>query len=77
MNKNKFIDVVKSKESCSPEFDLSERGQHRASQVSNEYKEVKNTRSRESELKAMLENDKLNKTPEKGPGSSQNIGTTA
>jgi hypothetical protein len=70
MNKNKFIDIVKSKESYSPEFELSERGQRRQNQMDNQYEEVQNTRSRDSELKAMRENDKLSKTPEKGPGGS-------
>jgi hypothetical protein len=64
MNKNRFIDIVKSKQTYIPEFELSERGQRRA----NQYEEVQNTRSRDSELKASRENNKLNKTPEKGPG---------
>ena len=65
MNKNRFIDIVKSKQTYIPEFELSERGQRRQ----NQYEEVQNIRSRDSELRATRENDKLNKTQEKGPGS--------
>jgi hypothetical protein len=55
MNKNKFIDIVKNKQTFIPEFELSERGQKRQNQMSNDYEEVQNTRNRESELRAMRE----------------------
>jgi hypothetical protein len=67
MNKNKFIDIVKSKQSYIPEFELSERGQRRQNQMDNDYEEVQNTRNSESELRAMREND-IKQTPEKGVG---------
>jgi hypothetical protein len=57
MNKNKFIDIVKSRESYSTEFELSERGQRRQDQMNNDYEEVQNTRNRESELRGMRQND--------------------
>jgi hypothetical protein len=67
MNKNKFIDIVKSRESYSTEFELSERGQRRQDQMNNDYEEVQNTRNRESELRGMRQND-VRQTPEKGVG---------
>jgi hypothetical protein len=67
MNKNKFIDIVKNKQTFIPEFELSERGQRRQDQMSNDYEEVQNTRNRESELRGMRENDRK-QTPEKGVG---------
>jgi hypothetical protein len=67
MNKNKFIDIVKSKQSYIPEFELSERGERRQNQMSNDYEEVQNTRNRESELRAMRQND-IRQTTEKGVG---------
>jgi hypothetical protein len=57
MNKNRFIEIVKSKESYSPEFELSERGQRRQNQMDTHYEEVQNTRNRESEVRAMREKD--------------------
>jgi hypothetical protein len=75
MNKNKFIDIVKSRESYSTEFELSERGQRRQDQMNNDYEEVQNTRNRESELRGMRQND-VRQTPEKGVGGKtlDNIG---
>jgi hypothetical protein len=75
MNKNKFIDIVKSKQSYIPEFELSERGQRRQDQMSNDYEEVQNTRNRESELRGMRHNDSK-QTPERGVGGRtlDNIG---
>jgi hypothetical protein len=67
MNKNKFIDIVKSKQTFIPEFDLSERGQRRQDQMSNDYEEVQNTRNRESELRGMRQND-VKRTDEKPIG---------
>jgi hypothetical protein len=66
-NKNKFIDIVKSKQSYIPEFELSERGQRRQDQMNNDYEEVVNTRNRESELRGMRQNDRR-QTQEKGVG---------
>jgi hypothetical protein len=67
MNKNKFIDIVKSKQTYIPEFELSERGMRRQDQMNNDYEEVQNTRNRESELRGMRQND-IKATPEKGVG---------
>jgi hypothetical protein len=67
MNKNKFINMVKSKQSYMPEFELSERGQRRQNQADTQYEEVQNTRNRESEVRAMRQND-INQNPEKGLG---------
>jgi hypothetical protein len=36
MNKNKFIDIVKSKQSYIPELELPERGQRRQDQMSSD-----------------------------------------
>jgi hypothetical protein len=52
MNKNKFIDIVKSKQNYIPEFQLSERGQRRQNQADTAYEEIQNTRNRESEVSA-------------------------
>jgi hypothetical protein len=60
MNKNKFIE---SKEADSTDFQLSERGERRQDQ----YQEIQNTRNRESELRAMRQNDRR-QTPEKCVG---------
>jgi hypothetical protein len=65
MNKKKFIDIVKSKQSYIPEFELSERGQRRRDQMDNDYEEVQNTRNRESELRGMRQND-VKQIPKKG-----------
>jgi hypothetical protein len=67
MNKIIFIDIVKSKQTYIPEFKLSERGQRRQNQADTAYEEVQNTRNRDSEVRAMRENDK-NQSPEKGVG---------
>jgi predicted GNAT family acetyltransferase len=75
MNKNKFIDIVKSKQSYIPEFELSERGQRRKDQMNNDYEEVQNDefelrgmrQNDEFELRSMRQND-VKRTPEKGVG---------
>jgi hypothetical protein len=67
MNRNKFIEIVKSKESYSTEFELSERGERKQDQMNNDYEEVQNTRNRESKLRGMRQNDRR-QTPEKGVG---------
>ena len=73
MDKNRFIDIVKSKQEYLPEFEITERGQRRQDslaelrvQQAEEYQEVLNTPNREAEVRSMREEDRLSRPRETG-----------
>ena len=73
MNKDKFIDIVKSKQSYIPEHDITERGQRRQNseaqlkaQQKNDYEEVLSQPSRDAEVRAMREHDRMSAPRERG-----------
>ena len=66
MNKDKFIDIVKSFQEYIPEHDITERGQRRqqqqqdlAKQQKDDYEEVLSRPNREAELRGMREHDRV------------------
>ena len=76
MDKNKFIDIVKSKQEYLPEFEITERGQRRQNsladlkeQQQSDYEEVQSRPNREAEVRAMREEDRLGKPRERGVAS--------
>ena len=76
MNKDKFIDIVKSFQEHIPEHDITERGQRRQNsaadlkaQQQSDYEEVQSRPNREAEVRAMREEDRLGKPRERGVAS--------
>ena len=66
INKDKFIDIVKSYQEHIPEHDITERGQRRQNsaadlkaQQQSDYEEVRDTPNREAELRGMREHDRF------------------
>ena len=73
MNKDKFIDIVKSKQSYIPEHDITERGQRRQNseaqlkaQQKNDYEEVLSQPSRDAEVRAMRAHNRMSAPRERG-----------